>query len=567
MADWYRPDLRITKLVARTVQQSEVRIQMGDDPRWAAPDWDDSTWAVVERSRLPLNAGPFWVRTRVRTQAQNESMPALLIINGGSAKDVYWDGMPAGSSGVPGNSPETERVGISELQYELSATMCAPGEHVVALRMSTYHSGKVGARFAQLLLWTVPPKALQQLGAKLDLLPAMGVGAMMTIGLTALVMWVVADRRLILALFSALCLSSALLVAVASASHIWTYPASWEYLQSAGRIIMVVIVASLSLATAIVHLCPLPRRAWLLVPFILEAGIAFYYLPLNVNVLTALLWRVGFVSALVFCGWAMWRRRQGAWMLFVGFAATYALFERDPKHFDQTNFFLCFLPSLIGLITCIALSLRQARLQARDTKLTAARLEIELLKKSLQPHFLMNTLTALSQVIEEKPAAAVQLIDDLAVEFRSLARFSGQKQVSIAEELALCRAHLGVMSARTNLPWNLQADGIDVTASVPPALFLTLIENGFSHQRAPKNETTFTLRAELMRDRVRYTFLSPGVVTSEANRTTGGTGLRYVCARLEESFHDAWNLTQGAVPGGWETVIDLLHPRPNEAGV
>ena len=540
---------------------------MEDDPQSAEVGWDDSTWEVVERNRLPLDAGPFWLRVRVRTQALNESMPALLIIHGGSAKEVYWDGVPIGLSGVPGNSLETERVGTNQVQYELSPTMCAPGEHVVALRMSTYRGGKVGARFAQLLLWTVPPKDLQRLSAKLDLLPAMGVGAMLTIGLTALVMWVLADRRLILALFSSLCLGSALLVAVTAAPNMWTHPASWNYLQSAGRVIMVVVVTSLSLATVIVHLCPSSRRAWLLVPLIIQTTIACYYLRLDVNVLTPILWRSAFIPALVFAGWAIWRKRLGAWLVLLGFGMTYAIFEWDTKHFENTNFFFAFLPTLTGLIACIALSLRKERLQARDTKLMAARLEIELLKKSLQPHFLMNTLTALSQVIEEKPSAAVRLIDDLAMEFRALARFSGQKQVSIADELALCRAHLGVMSARTNLPWSLEADGIDLTASVPPALFLTLIENGFSHQRAPKNATTFTLRAELLSDRVRYTFLSPGVVTSEANRTTGGTGLRYVFARLEESFQDAWKLTQGAVPGGWETVIELLQSRHKGANV
>jgi hypothetical protein len=57
------------------------------------------------------------------------------------------------------------------------------------------------------------------------------------------------------------------------------------------------------------------------------------------------------------------------------------------------------------------------------------------------------------------------------------------------------------------------------------------------------------------------------VVTSEASRTTGGTGLRYVFARLEESFQNAWKLTQGAVPGGWETVIELPQSRAKSVDV
>ena len=450
---------------------------------------------------------------------------------------------------------ETRRDG----SFELTAKTAQAGEHVIAVRSSSQRRSILGERFLRLNFFTVSPEREHEIGPKLSFLTAMGVGAMLTIAIAVGVMWLLADRRPILALFCALCLSSALLIAVASAPMLWVYPSGPGDFHRAARILMVIVVSSLLLATAVVHLYPSLRRRWLLLPLIVETVIAGYYLRLNVNMLTPILWRVSFISTLVVAGWAVWRRRQGAWMVLLGVAATYGMFERDTKHFEHTDFLLAFLPVTIGFIGAIALGLRAERLQARDTKLMAARLEIELLKKSLQPHFLMNTLTALSQVIEEKPAAAVRLIDDLALEFRSLARFSDQKQVLISEELALCRAHLGVMSARTNLIWNLEAEGIDVTASVPPALFLTLIENGFSHQRARKDATTFTLRAERVGDGMRYVFLSPGAVTSDTNRAIGGTGLRYVCARLEESFHEAWKLTQGAVPGGWETVIELLH--------
>ncbi|MEO5957753.1 MAG: histidine kinase [Opitutaceae bacterium] len=566
MADWYRPDLRITKLTPRTIEQSELRIQMGDDPRWAAPDWDDRTWTPVERTRVPSKKGIFWLRLRVRSTGRDEPIPGLLMIRGGlSAWECYWDGVAAGSWGTPGNSVAAEREKGATTLIELPSSMTVSGEHVVALRVSTYHSPQEAGGYAPLLFWTTPPEAYEALGATLRLFPAMGVGAMLTIGIAVLVMWMVADRRLILALFSALCLSAAVLVAVASAPMMWDYPASWRSIQIALRIGLVVAVSSLLLATVLAHSYPTWRRRWLALPLLAETALALCYPPVGVNALTPVLWRVAFVWALGFVSWAVWRRREGSWLVMTGLALTFALFERDPKHFEHSDFLVGFLPVLGGLIGAIALRLRSERLQARDTKLMAARLEIELLKKSLQPHFLMNTLTALSQVIEEKPAAAVQLIDDLASEFRSLARFSSEKQVSIAEELALCRAHLGVMSARTDLAWNLEAEGLDVSATVPPALFLTLIENGFTHQRARRDATTFVLRAERVGDGMRYTFLSPGTVTQETHRATGGTGLRYVCARLEESFHDAWKLSHGAVPGGWETVIELLHVRRHGA--
>lgn len=561
MADWYNPDLRVTKLAPRTVEQSELRLQMGDDPQWAAPDWNDRGWQVIERVQVPAMAGIFWLRVRVRTTGTTETVPSLVLVTGGlSAWECYWDGVPVGTQGIPGTTPEKEIEGVALGTFELPPALTAPGEHVVAWRVSTYHSANLGPRSVRLLFWTVPPEAYREMDSKLSLLPAMGVGAMVTLGIGIFVMWVLADRWLVLGLLSALCFSSALLIVTAAAPSMLSYPASWSSFQINARIVMVVIVASLLLAVAMRHLWPLGRRRWLAVPLLVEAAIAIYGQPLGVNALTPILWRTAFVAALAGIGWAVWQKRAGAWWLLAGVAGTAASFERDPKHFEHSDFLFGFLPVTIGFIAAIAMQLRGERLQARDTKLTAARLEIELLRKSLQPHFLMNTLTALSQVVEEKPAAAVRLIDDLATEFRSLSRLSGEKQVSLAEELALCRAHLGVMSARTDLAWRLEAEGVEADASVPPALFLTLIENGFSHQRANRESTAFKLRAERVSGNIRYRFLSPGLVTVESARVSGGTGLRYVRARLEESFPGAWTLSHGAVPGGWETVIELRHP-------
>ena len=73
---------------------------------------------------------------------------------------------------------------------------------------------------------------------------------------------------------------------------------------------------------------------------------------------------------------------------------------------------------------------------------------------------------------------------DLAEEFRSLTRLSTQKEVPLAEELALCRAHLRIMSVRTERAWSLETEGVDAGALVPPALFLTLIENDTPDSRS-----------------------------------------------------------------------------------
>jgi hypothetical protein len=89
-------------------------------------------------------------------------------------------------------------------------------------------------------------------------------------------------------------------------------------------------------------------------------------------------------------------------------------------------------------------------------------------------------------------------------------------------------------------------------------VFLTLIENGFAHQRTSGAAAAFVLSAEPPSSgRARYSFFSPGEVQSEPARPTGGTGLRYVKARLEESFPGRWVFCDEPVAGGWRTIIEI----------
>ena len=61
----------------------------------------------------------------------------------------------------------------------------------------------------------------------------------------------------------------------------------------------------------------------------------------------------------------------------------------------------------------------------------------------------------------------------------------------------------------------------------------------------------------------RLTFFSPGEIEMKPTRPMGGTGMRYVKARLEESFPGRWLLRDEPVTGGWQCVIDIA---PNGKG-
>jgi LytS/YehU family sensor histidine kinase len=142
---------------------------------------------------------------------------------------------------------------------------------------------------------------------------------------------------------------------------------------------------------------------------------------------------------------------------------------------------------------------------------------------------------------------------------------SGEKLIPLGQELELCRAHLQIMGLRRGVQCSLVVRGVDESSPVPPALFHTLVEGGISHQLPREGKLRFILEAAYQPGRARYALTVEGGNPVEKGPVRDGTGLRYVKARLEESFAGRWTLTAGPVPDGWQTVIEITRP-PGESG-
>ncbi|MES2694875.1 MAG: hypothetical protein V4773_15485, partial [Verrucomicrobiota bacterium] len=76
---------------ARGPAFSDFRFQRGDDVRWAAADFDDSSWASLEGRELPSRAGIYWVRWRARQPDLREfRLRDGLLFKMVASYDVYW---------------------------------------------------------------------------------------------------------------------------------------------------------------------------------------------------------------------------------------------------------------------------------------------------------------------------------------------------------------------------------------------------------------------------------------------------------------------------------------------
>lgn len=217
---------------------------------------------------------------------------------------------------------------------------------------------------------------------------------------------------------------------------------------------------------------------------------------------------------------------------------------------------------ILFFVLCMNLSLaKQIALQNKmrnKALIRASRLESQMLKKNIQPHFILNSLTSLQELVEKSPGKAIKFIDSLAEEFQIISKISGEKLIPITDELKICKAHLKIMGYRKEADFKIETVNITGDEMIPPAIFHTLVENGLTHGYESKSEGRFELSKEVLNNGLRYRLFNDGQSSNGDEKNDKGTGFRYVEARLEETYPGRWSLNSEPTDGGWQVVIDIL---------
>lgn len=195
----------------------------------------------------------------------------------------------------------------------------------------------------------------------------------------------------------------------------------------------------------------------------------------------------------------------------------------------------------------------------------AKRMELELYKKSIQPHFLMNSLSAIRYWVSESPEKSATILDSLVGELRIILKVASKQLIPIQDEIDLCRYHIDVMKMRTEKEYKFKTYGIEPRELIPPLIFHTLIENAFTHEDTPKAKLTFglfqknTIKSENKKTLFCFIVYNHNKVKNFKLKKNGsGTGLEYVRLRLEESFPGNWDLRHGESRKGYRVLITLV---------
>jgi sensor histidine kinase YesM len=254
----------------------------------------------------------------------------------------------------------------------------------------------------------------------------------------------------------------------------------------------------------------------------------------------------------------------------------------QPAPFDQHNpppSFRIGPDILIYLVTMSAnvafAHFRQAQERERraielEARLAQARLQA--LRMQINPHFLFNTLNAISTLVHTNPAVADDMITDLGELFRGSMESSDEQEVPLARELELLGRYLAIeqrrFGQRLEVTQNVAPEIL--SALVPTLILQPLVENAIRHGIEPQKKIG-KVAVQCRRDggKIVLSVSDNGTKPVDFSLLTNnsprrGIGLANTRARLQQLYGKQSSLSLGqAEPIGWIVEIALpFHSEP-----
>ena len=170
--------------------------------------------------------------------------------------------------------------------------------------------------------------------------------------------------------------------------------------------------------------------------------------------------------------------------------------------------------------------------------------QLKMLRYQLNPHFLFNTLNAISTlIIDNRNAVANNAVSGLSEFLRYTLDQDPMKKVTVAQELEALDLYLNIEKMRfgTRLTLRHEIDA-DTTAVLMPSLLLQpLIENAVKYAISPREEGgTISICAKVSGSTLQLTVADdgPGLVDQSRIVTGRGVGIRNTRERLQVLYGD-----------------------------
>jgi sensor histidine kinase YesM len=237
-------------------------------------------------------------------------------------------------------------------------------------------------------------------------------------------------------------------------------------------------------------------------------------------------------------------------------------------HLNRFGLELLIYGFIFGLIGIVQFQVRAQRdaMCSLELQRQLAAAHLKALQMQLEPHFLFNTLNAITTLVEiGRQSQAAEMLGHLnAILKRTLERNAPEK-VPLAQELEIVENYLAIEQVRfaDRLRVDIKVDPGALHSLVPCFLLQPIVENAIRHGIA-HCEDVGVVEASARREgsRLRIAVRDSGVRAKGQATPGNGIGLTNTRERLAYFYPDAFAMEAGPMKaGGYEVAIELPYER------
>lgn len=187
---------------------------------------------------------------------------------------------------------------------------------------------------------------------------------------------------------------------------------------------------------------------------------------------------------------------------------------------------------------------------------------IEALKNQLNPHFLFNSLTSISSLVDEDPQKAKKVIRELSGFLRYSLAYKNNSKVSLKREIEFINHYVYIQAIRfeDNFKFTRIIDPETESFLIPTAILYPIVENAIKYGMESSNRPlNVVLQTWVEGDQFIILVKNSGNWVDEAQRSDGtNTGIYNVKERLNCEYdgksgfdiesHDNWVVVKIVIP-------------------
>lgn len=204
---------------------------------------------------------------------------------------------------------------------------------------------------------------------------------------------------------------------------------------------------------------------------------------------------------------------------------------------------------------------REGELRTAQLSAQLAQAQLQALRMQLHPHFLFNTLNAISTLVHRDPEIADRMIARLSDLLRLTLENVGVQEVRLAQELEFLDRYLEIERMRfpDRLRVKMRISPETLDARAPYLILQPLVENAIRHGIAPRSTPgTVEVRAECKNDTLVLEVRDDGPGIPPDRLPKDGVGISSTRARLERLYGTAHQFElRNAVEGGLVVTLRL----------